>query len=146
MYNKKTTARTIALDLLRAVELNDAYANLLLPKLLATGRAHAATSPIPEGWVSVLDIFPAHPMRTPMLVPRAFDTARHAAFQALLARYGLPEMLAAKDAARREAKAELAQLRQSESDLRARDKSDPGKDWGAFADQQADRAAEDHGA
>lgn len=47
----------------------------------------------------------------------------------------------AKDAARREAKAELAQLRQSESDLRARDKSDPGKDWGAFADQQADRAA-----
>jgi hypothetical protein len=72
----------------------------LLPKLLATGRAHAATSPIPEGWVSVLDIFPAHPLRTPMLEPRAFDHARHSAFQALLARFGLPELLAAKHAAR----------------------------------------------
>jgi len=72
----------------------------LLPKLLATGRAHAATSPIPEGWVSALDIFPAHPLRTPMLVPRPFDEARHAAFQALLARFGLPEMLAAKQQAR----------------------------------------------
>lgn len=68
----------------------------LLPKLLGTGRAHAATSPIPEGWVSVLDIFPAHPLRTPMLEPRAFDAARHGAFQALLARFGLPELLAAK--------------------------------------------------
>lgn len=38
MYNKKTTARTIALDLLRAVELNDAYANLLLPKLLTESK------------------------------------------------------------------------------------------------------------
>ncbi len=72
----------------------------LLPKLLGTGRAHAATSPIPEGWVSALDIFPAHPLRTPMLEPRPFDAARHAAFQALLARFGLPEMLAAKAAAR----------------------------------------------
>ncbi|UPY35256.1 hypothetical protein [Sediminicoccus sp. KRV36] len=72
----------------------------LLPKLLATGRAHAATSPIPEGWVSVLDIFPAHPLRTPMLEPRAFDAARHAAFQALLERFGLPGMLAAKQEAR----------------------------------------------
>ena len=72
----------------------------LLPKLLATGRAHAATSPIPEGWVSVLDVFPAHPMRTPMLVPRPFDQARHAAFQALLARFGLPAAMAAKRAIR----------------------------------------------
>lgn len=72
----------------------------LLPKLLATRRAHAATSPIPEGWVSLLDIFPAHPLRTPMLAPRAFDAARHAAFQALLARFGLPGMLAAKQEAR----------------------------------------------
>lgn len=72
----------------------------LLPKLLATGRAHAATSPIPEGWVSVLDIFPAHPLRTPMLVQRAFDQARHTAFQSLLARFGLPAMLAAKQQAR----------------------------------------------
>jgi len=72
----------------------------LLPRLLGTGRAHAATSPIPEGWVSALDIFPAHPLRTPMLQPRPFDAARHAAFQALLARFGLPEMLAAKRQAR----------------------------------------------
>ncbi|MCU0945516.1 MAG: hypothetical protein MUF65_09120 [Rubritepida sp.] len=72
----------------------------LLPKLLATGRAHAATAPIPEGWVSALDIFPAHPLRTPMLARRPFDAARHAAFQALLARFGLPEMNAAKAEAR----------------------------------------------
>ena len=72
----------------------------LLPKLLGTGRAHAATSPIPAGWVSALDIFPAHPLRTPMLEPRAFDATRHAAFQALLTRFGLPQMLAAKQEAR----------------------------------------------
>jgi hypothetical protein len=73
----------------------------LLPKLLATGRAHAATCPIPPGHVSALDIFPAHPMRTPMGEPRPFDAARHAAFQAVLARHGLPDLLEAKDAARR---------------------------------------------
>lgn len=89
----------------------------LLPKLLGTGRAHAATSPIPEGFVSVLDIFPAHPLRTPMLEPRPFDAARHAAFQALLARFGLPTLLAAKQAAR-ETGAEAGEDRHSRAAAR----------------------------
>jgi hypothetical protein len=89
----------------------------LLPKLLATGRAHAATSPIPEGWVSVLDIFPAHPLRTPMLAPRTFDQARHAAFQALLARFGLPDLLAAKRAAQ-ESGAEVGEDRHARAAAR----------------------------
>jgi hypothetical protein len=64
----------------------------LLPELLRARRAHAATRPLPDGWLSCLDLFPAHPLRDPMLAPRPFDAARHAGFQALLAAFGLPEL------------------------------------------------------
>ena len=68
----------------------------LLPGLLRARRAHAATRPLPAGWVSCLDLYPAHPLRDALEAPRPFDPARHAAFQALLAAFGLPELWAEK--------------------------------------------------
>lgn len=68
----------------------------LLPGLLRAGRAHAATRPLPAGWVSCLDLYPAHPLRNAQELPRPFDAGHHAAFQALLAAFGLPELQAEK--------------------------------------------------
>lgn len=68
----------------------------LVPRLLALGRTHAATAPIPEGLVPVASLNPAHPCRDGVLLPPAFDGARHAAFQALLTRWGPPDLVALK--------------------------------------------------
>ncbi|MBS7812091.1 DUF6925 family protein [Roseococcus pinisoli] len=68
----------------------------LLPQVLRSGRAHAATRPVPEGWVSLLDMFPAHPLHDQLGGRIAFEPARHAAFQDLLARFGLPAIAAEK--------------------------------------------------
>lgn len=69
----------------------------LLPKLLATGRAHAAIDPIPAGLVPVATIFPAHPIFGPGGVPIPFDLDRHVAFQRLLRVYGDALHVATKD-------------------------------------------------
>jgi hypothetical protein len=68
----------------------------LLPDLLRARRAHPATRPLPPGWVSCLDVYPAHPLRDALGEPIPFDPGRHAAFQALLAGFGLPPLLAEK--------------------------------------------------
>src|SRR5436190_6222581 len=60
----------------------------VLPKLLAHGRTHAATEPIPRGLVSCAHLYPAHPLRDGYGRARAFDAARYGAFQRLLSRYG----------------------------------------------------------
>lgn len=60
----------------------------VLPKLLAHGRTHAATEPIPKGWVSCAHLYPAHPLRDGYGRARPFDSGRYAAFQRLLSRYG----------------------------------------------------------
>ena len=60
----------------------------VLPKLLARGRTHAATEPIPKGWVSCAHLYPAHPLRDGHGRARPFDGARYAAFQRLLSRHG----------------------------------------------------------
>ncbi|MCX7371975.1 MAG: hypothetical protein NTW56_06005 [Alphaproteobacteria bacterium] len=72
----------------------------LLPQLLRARRTHAATLHIPDGWVPVLDAFPPHPQADAMGEPVPFDTARHAAFQALLAAHGSATALAEKSAVR----------------------------------------------
>ena len=64
----------------------------VLPKLLAHRRTHAATEPLPEGWVPCAHLYPAHPLRDQLGRKRVFDLDCHAAFQALLERYGLPEL------------------------------------------------------
>lgn len=68
----------------------------VLPKLLRSGRTHAATTPIPAGWVPCAALHPAHPYKDMMGQRIAFDTTRHAAFQELLDRWGDPDLLAVK--------------------------------------------------
>jgi hypothetical protein len=70
----------------------------LLPKLLATGRTHPAIEPIPDGWIPVATIFPAHPLLDPGAAAIPFDGDRHARFQALLRRHGDPVHVETKDA------------------------------------------------
>ena len=60
----------------------------VLPKLLAHGRTHAATEPIPKGWVSCAHLYPAHPLRDGHGRGTPFDAVRHMAFQRLLSRFG----------------------------------------------------------
>ncbi|WP_342154109.1 DUF6925 family protein [Methylorubrum sp. SB2] len=68
----------------------------VLPKLLRTGRTHAATTPIPAGWVPCAALHPAHPYKDMMGRRIAFDAARYEAFQVLLDRWGDPDLLAVK--------------------------------------------------
>jgi hypothetical protein len=60
----------------------------VLPKLLAHKRTHAATEPIPRGFVSCAHLYPAHPLRDGYGRALPFDAIRYAAFQRLLSRYG----------------------------------------------------------
>ncbi|KQP69955.1 hypothetical protein ASF41_19965 [Methylobacterium sp. Leaf111] len=68
----------------------------VLPKLLRSGRTHAATTPIPAGWVPCAGLHPAHPYKDMMGERIAFDAERYEAFQALLDRWGDPELVAIK--------------------------------------------------
>ncbi|WP_207908044.1 hypothetical protein [Bosea sp. BK604] len=60
----------------------------LLPKLLAGGRTHAATEPMPDDLVPFAHVVPAHPLKDAMGRRRAWDDGAHRRFQDLLARYG----------------------------------------------------------
>lgn len=68
----------------------------VLPKLLRSGRTHPATEPIPEGFVPCAHFYPAHPAKDALGQARAFERARHDAFQQLLAELGAPESAAFK--------------------------------------------------
>ena len=68
----------------------------VLPKLLERGRTHAATEPLPDGWIPCAHLYPAHPLRDQLGRQRAFRREQYAAFQALLERYGIPELVALK--------------------------------------------------
>lgn len=70
----------------------------VVPEILRLGRTHVATAPIPPGLVPCAHLHPPHPCRDAAGRAMAFDPARHAAFQALLARWGDPESLALKRA------------------------------------------------
>jgi hypothetical protein len=63
----------------------------VLPKLLKSGRTHAATEPIPEGLIPCAHLYPRHPARDGL-----FDAASHDSFQRMIERFGLPETLAVK--------------------------------------------------
>ena len=69
---------------------------LVLPAILRAGRTHAATTPIPAGLVPCASLHPPHPGKDRMGRRTAFDPVRHAAFQALLERWGDPGLLAVK--------------------------------------------------
>ncbi|WP_455960488.1 DUF6925 family protein [Methylorubrum aminovorans] len=68
----------------------------ILPELLRAGRTHAATTPIPEGFVPCGGLHPPHPYKDGLGRRIPFDPARHAAFQALMERWGDPDLLAVK--------------------------------------------------
>ncbi|MEH3143936.1 MAG: hypothetical protein PGN34_00915 [Methylobacterium frigidaeris] len=69
----------------------DGFRFHLFEKLLRLRRRHAATAPIPAGLVPVLHLHPPHP-----LGPAGFDRTRHDGFQAVLARFGDPALVALK--------------------------------------------------
>jgi hypothetical protein len=68
------------------------------PQLVKHRRSHAATVPVPAGWLPALWLFPPHPLQHASGVATAFDLARHEAFQKLLRRFGDPEALKGKAA------------------------------------------------
>jgi Family of unknown function (DUF6925) len=68
----------------------------VLPKLLALGRTHAATEPIPHGFVPCAHLYPAHPAKDGFGRRRPFDRARHDAFQRMLRDFGDPALYALK--------------------------------------------------
>ena len=71
----------------------------VLPKLLRSGRTHAATTPIPPGLVPCAALHPAHPYKDMQGQRIAFDAERLAAFQVLLRRWGDPALVAIKHGA-----------------------------------------------
>ena len=67
-------------------------------QLVTHRRSHAATVPIPSGWLPVLWLFPPHPLRDASGTAISFDRGRYEAFQELLHRFGQPEALEGKAA------------------------------------------------
>lgn len=84
----------------------------LMPGLARRGRTHDANIPIPPGYLACLTLYPAHPARDAEGRERPFDAQLHAAYQALLDRYGDPDYVAAKrgDLTSRTRKGNLARL------------------------------------
>ena len=68
----------------------------VLPNLLAHRRTHAATEPVPDGFVPCAHVYPAHPVRDGLGHALPFNAERHASFQDLLKNYGDPEFFALK--------------------------------------------------
>jgi hypothetical protein len=65
----------------------------VLPKLLKSGRTHAATEPIPEGWVPCAHLYPGHPVSDR---GDLFDAACHDSFQRIIESFGLADGVAVK--------------------------------------------------
>jgi len=68
----------------------------VLPKLLAHGRTHSATEPLPPGWVPCAHFYPPHPLRDGLGQRRPFQRKHHAAFQVLLDKFGEPQLVEIK--------------------------------------------------
>ena len=68
----------------------------VLPKLLRSGRTHAATEPVPDGFVPCAHLVPAHPLKDALGHRRPWDQQAHDAFQAMLDEYGDVRLLALK--------------------------------------------------
>lgn len=69
----------------------------LLPRLLRHGLTHAATEPIPDGWVPCAHVYPAHPVKDVLGRRGPFDAERHRAFQEILRAFGDPGLTGIKD-------------------------------------------------
>jgi hypothetical protein len=60
----------------------------VLPRLLQHKRTHAATEPVPEGFVPCAHLYPPHAMKNALGQPLPFDERRHEIFQDMLGRFG----------------------------------------------------------
>lgn len=70
----------------------------ILPKLLQARRTHAATVPIPPGWIPCANFYPPHALFDGQGRRRNFDARHLASFNALLRQYGDPELVALQEA------------------------------------------------
>jgi len=68
----------------------------VLPKLLAHRRTHAATEPIPSGFVPCAHLYPPHPAKDAAGHPRPFDDRHHETFQRMLETFGDSRLFALK--------------------------------------------------
>jgi len=68
----------------------------VLPKLLAHKRTHAATEPVPIGFVPCAHCYPPHPLKDEFGQSRLFNPEHHASFQAMLHAFGDPATVALK--------------------------------------------------
>ncbi len=69
----------------------------VLPKLIKTGRTHAATTPIPNGYIPCLSLFPSHPLMDSLGQERPFIAKAYNEFQQVLMQYGDPEYIHEKN-------------------------------------------------
>jgi hypothetical protein len=60
----------------------------VLAELLAQKRPHAASEPIPRGWIACGHLHPAHPLHDIDGRARPFDVTRYIAFQRIMSRHG----------------------------------------------------------
>jgi hypothetical protein len=60
----------------------------VLPKLLRHRRTHAATEPVPDGFVPCAHFYPAHPLKDAYGVGQPYDARRDSAFQELMHAFG----------------------------------------------------------
>jgi hypothetical protein len=67
----------------------------ILPKLLNSGRTHAATEPIPDGWIPCAHLYPGYPVRDGDR-PGSFDVEQHERFQRIIQNFGDPAILSIK--------------------------------------------------
>jgi hypothetical protein len=67
----------------------------ILPKLLNSGRTHAATEPITDGWIPCAHLYPEHPIRDSGSA-LLFDAERHACFQRMMQSFGDTQTLVLK--------------------------------------------------
>ena len=89
----------------------------VLPRLLAHGRANAATVPVPDGWLAGMSLYPAHPLLRHDGEPTVFHAGRYRAFQDLMDRFGDPALVAGKRSAFEQDSADMAG---ADEDLRGR--------------------------
>ena len=68
----------------------------VLPQLLKSKRTHAATSPIPEGLVPCLMLYPEHPTYDKLGREKPFDRGAFDAFQILLQEHGNDDFVTTK--------------------------------------------------
>ena len=68
----------------------------VLPKLLSHGRTHAATEPIPTGWIPCAHVYPPHPAKDAYGRARKFTPAHNDAFERLLDTFGDAELVSLK--------------------------------------------------